>query len=160
MDPKLLDVPIIPMEGLAGVKIGQSRKVVVAKLGEPNRVRLGAEGYEFLHYHGVTVCLRQGLAYEIVAEEGYRGRTREGVNVGATWHELRKIHPNITFHEDERLWYVPGIDGLSFDLVRPPRSEEQPINPPWVDEEYEVLDPNHAFVRSIAVHQIQYDSVK
>ncbi|MFQ5873860.1 MAG: hypothetical protein ACE5JL_08670 [Dehalococcoidia bacterium] len=159
-DLNLLDLRIIPMEGAAGVSIGGSKQTVLAKLGKPLRSRSGAEGMEFLEYAGVAVTLQNGKVLIIRAEQGYRGSTPEGLKVAATWKELRQIYPTVTFHEDELIWYVPGINGLSFDIVRPPRPDEQPMTPPWVDEVYEILDPEHAFVLSIAVHQIRYDQTE
>lgn len=156
MDSNFLGLPILPTEGVAGIRIGEDSQTVLTRLGQPRRSRAGAEGFEFLEYPGVTVCLEHGRVCEVVAEDGYRGTTSRGLKVGATWKELRQLYPTIAFDEDERVWYVPGIDGLSFDIVRPPRAEEQPIIPPWVNEEYEILDPEHAFVLSIAVHDIHY----
>lgn len=79
-----------------------------------------SENREYLEYPGLTILLKYNVVDHIVGEQGYEGRTPDGLKVGVSWKELRQTHPNITFHADEYLWYMPGINGLSFDIVRPP----------------------------------------
>lgn len=146
-----LDLPILPGVSIGGIVVGQSGAEVTAWLGEPYRIKAGRGERTVLEYHGLTVWLLKSRVYMLVAETGYRGRTPSGIAVGCSWHELKKIHPNIQFDEEEGIWFSPGVQELIFDIVRPPRTEEVPCVGDWVDEENEVLDPDNAFVLSITV---------
>jgi hypothetical protein len=75
------------------------------------------------------------------------------------WRDLQE-HFDVKYDEFEGVWYVAGLAGLSFDIVRPPDEGEKPLLPPWEDEVYEILDPDHAFVLSIAVHSLAFPDTR
>ena len=151
-----ITLPIVPGVSIGGVRLGETRQEVIRRLGVPppeaRRLRPGEGENEFLEYGPLTVWLKDGRVFQVVAEAGYQGQAPGGLAVGARWAELFNLYPEIAFHEEEGFWCVPGIEGLGLDLVRPPRAEEQSLFPPWVDEEYMVIDPEHAFVLDIFVH--------
>jgi len=161
-----LSLPINPGIGAGGIKLGDTAGSVVSRIGQPLFIRPGRElngELEFHHYNGLVLAIKKTKVTEIVARQGYLGATPEGLSVGATWSELRQIYPHISFHERQMLWYVPEIDGLSVTIARPPRAEEHPmtvyenLDNQWVDEIYEVIDPEHAFVFSIEIHDAHYN---
>jgi len=154
-----LSLSIVPFVGAGGVEIGDKKKEVLAKIGRPMYLRPGPRKpvyREGLCYKGMSISLEDEKVYMITAEEEYKGSTKEGLKVGVTWTALKEIYPSVTFHENKMVWYVPGIDGMSFRIVRPPRDDEIPVLFPYVDEEYEVVDKGRAFVYSISVHDLRY----
>jgi hypothetical protein len=153
--------PIIPLVGAGGIKIGDRERNVLDKLGDAAFIRPGRvpkEEVRFLHYTGLMVYVWNGTVKEIHTRQGYLGTTAEGLGIGASWTTLRSIYPAITFSEEFGNWYVPGINGMSIEIFRPPRLEESATAGPerldhrWINELYEVMDPEHAFVGTIAVH--------
>ena len=155
-----LKSPIVPMYGVADIKLRTKRESAIKILGEPLRVIHKSDSREFLEYTGVTVVLEYNIVEHIVAELGYEGVTPNGLKVGSRWKEVLNLYPRTTFHEDEGLWYAPGINGMSFDIVRPPKPDETPADGSnWVDEMYDILDPENAFVISISVHDIRYGDI-
>lgn len=155
------DEPIVPLEGLAGVLLGWSRRQVEAKIGKPERATEEHKpeySRTLLFYKAFHVYLENDAVYVLYAEVGYRGTTPEGVRAGATWGELIRVYPGVIFSEEEDVWYVPGIDGLGFLISRPPRPREQPVNPPWVREMYFIQDPERAFIDAIEVSDIRYET--
>ncbi len=156
----LLESPIIPAVEIAGVRIGDTRDQVLAKIGKPSFARPGLRKpiyRERLHYAGLSVALEEFKVFMVIAEVGYKGATKEGLRAGASWSELNQIYPNVAFYETKMVWYVPGINGMSFSIVRPPHLHEIPAMIPYVDEEYQMVDPTGAFVYSISVHDLRYD---
>ena len=157
-----IQAPIVPKIGAGNIIIGDSRQDVLKKLGKPlfQRFLQGLHGsIVHFHYGWSRIWLVQQRVTEIDLQDGYQGATAEGLRPAASWQELAKTYPSVTYHEREHRWYVPGIDGLSFEIVRPPRPEEPdeiPINIPWELERYYITDPKNAFVFSIEVHDITY----
>jgi hypothetical protein len=102
----------------------------------------------FLEYGEVTVCLKSGRAYAVVAELGYLGETPQGVVPGMSWRSLVQRVPRIQFDEEQHVWFVPEVDGMTIDIGRP-----APPNSPskWEDEAISVLDAENARVVSVAV---------
>jgi len=145
--------PIVPSVSVGGVCLGDSKEAVLERLGAPLTTKQAEGDVEFLEYGPITVCIEGGRAVELVAEQGYFGADPSGLRVGTPWAELLRIYPNVAPDEEEYEWYVPGLEGMSLDIVRPPGREEQPMFTPWVDEWHWVQDPEHAFVLSIRIHK-------
>lgn len=163
MNEKRLHEPILPMIGLGGIRLGTEQAMVEAELGPPLRRKLGRDPkdrLEWWDYKGFFIDFKAGIVWSLAAEEGYLGATPSGVKVGFSWAQLKQIHPDLDFHEDAMVWYVPGIDGLSFDIVRPPGPGDVNPSSKWIDEWYEVMNPWQAFVISIEVHSIRYGNAK
>lgn len=150
MKSNYLKEKIIPKVGLAGLAIGQPRDQVIGQLGIPQEKK-EAEVLSFLEYPGLTVCLENDQISMLIAEYGYEGKTPDGSYVGMTWLELKSKYSELKFDVENDLWVVPGLDGVWFDIARPAQQGEDPIRPPYVSEVYEVIDEEHAFVRSIYV---------
>lgn len=162
MEHDYIYAPIIPRVGAANVKIGDHRQEILKKLGKPlfQRYLQGIkDSIVQFHYGWSVIWLQKQKIIEIDVQSGYKGTTHEGLSVEASWSELIKVYPTVGYHEGEHRWYVPGIDGLSFNIVRPPRPEEPeeiPINIPWELERYHIFDAEHAFVFAIEVHDTVY----
>ncbi len=152
-------LPIIPFVGAGSINLGDTRQDILRKIGKPLYLSFiqGIRGkVQIFHYDVLEIWLPQEKVSEIDVVRGYQGSTKEGLTPGASWKKLREAYPTVSWHEDECRWYVPGIDGLSFDIVRPPRDDEIPLSIPWEHERYVVIDPEHAFVFAIEVHDIRY----
>jgi hypothetical protein len=159
VNPDYLSKPIIPTKGLAGIELGVPKSRIETEFGAPLRRRVCPEPddrLEYLDYHGLSIVLTSGIVTVLAAEQGYLGTTPSGVQVGMPWKELKQIHPDISFYEEEYEWYVPGIDGLSFAIVRPPGPGDKNPSSKWVDEWHAIMDPWQAFVISIDVHGKKY----
>lgn len=151
MSKEYLKEPIIPRKSIGGVNLGDSYDDVLARLGGPSEKSDKGEDSS-LTYPGLSIAFRHGVAFQLEAEEGYEGKTPDGVYVGMSWKTLKAMYGELKFDCDEcYFWFVPGIEGLGFDIARPPRPHEQPIEPPYVGEVYEVMDVDNAFVRDIYV---------
>jgi len=152
-------LPIVPLVGAGSIELGNAREDILRKIGKPLFLRFlpAIQGKtQLFYYKGLTVWLQGGKVSEIDVEEGYEGATPQGLTVGASWSKLKQLYPTVTYHEEEHRWYVPGIDGLSFNIVRPPRDDEIPLDIPWELERYTIIDPDHAFVFGIEVHDTRY----
>lgn len=159
--------PIVPKSGIGSICIGDTVESVEGVLGLPYE-QVGNENELMLFsYPSLTVTIVKGRVQSISAEEGYEGSTPQGVRVGTSWTQLLKIHPDVRFVESKMMWCVPGLNGMSFDIVRPPSPLELVPPPPWyeveeepapalkwIDELYIVQDVTNAFVISISVHTL------
>jgi hypothetical protein len=176
-----LSLPIIPGVGAAGIQLGDTREDVLKKIGKPLYIRYvtALHGRDrVFQYEELAVRLAADRVIEINLFRSYVGTTKEGLRPGASWEELKRTYPDVVFDEpadqtapvgesvtdrevsgsqqnSERLvgaaWPVPGVEGLSFDIVRPPKEDEIPLGRPWDAELYVVTDPQNAFVYGIQV---------
>jgi hypothetical protein len=148
-----LDAPIT-RRGLAGLEISHPLNEVVRILGRASHRRKGkdpSDEMEILEYSGVTVILKKGKITGLWAEGPYRGATEDGLRVGMKWKEL--VNRLETYFDDERLvWRIVGWPSLEVTIVSAHSSGSQPTN-----EFYEVTDPDHASVESIAVTDEPYE---
>ncbi len=156
---RFLESPIIPGTEIGSITIGDTRTTVISKIGKPLFARPSSQKTVFrerFQYDGLSVAFEDSKVFMITAEMGYVGATKEGLIVGMSWDDLNRIYLGITFQENKMLWYVSGINGLSIRIVRPPEPDEIPSMIPYVDEEYQVVDPKRAFVYSVSVHELRY----
>lgn len=164
-------LPILPLIGAGGVQLGNTAAEVLARLGKPLRtapVTAVTEGREGWQYGPLSIWLQHGVVYNIVAELGYVGITAEGLRVGVPWREAWRIYPTLAYYEEEAMWCVPGLNGISFDFVRPLHEGEfnildlswdPPYLEPWVDEIYEITDREQAFLCSVTLHDIYFSDL-
>ena len=93
---------------------------MIAKLGEPLKENQSGE-YANLTYNGLSVHLKHGITFQLEAEEGYIGKTPDGVYVGMRWKDISAKYPELEFNGDLDFWFIPGIEGLGFDIASPRR---------------------------------------
>lgn len=136
---------------MAGVVIGDSEPTVHQKLGVPKSVRQRAPGYAIQEWQNLSIAFDLGSAVMLIAEDPTVGQTKAGIAVGATWRDLEQACGPVTFDAEQSLWTSPLEPGIWYEVVRPALPTEQPLDPPFVDEVYEVTDPGHAHVRRIYV---------
>lgn len=121
------------MVGAAGVRLGETKEELIVNIGKPDFLQIltGAQGrIHLFHYTALVIWLTDGEITEINTKQGYKGSTPQGLTVGVPWRTLRHVYRRLTFHEEQNRWYSPGIDGLSFEIVRPPKEHEIPLNMP------------------------------
>lgn len=132
------------------VNLGNSEREVLQVLGEPNASH-GEDSYQFLEYEHVTVVLLDGSVFMLIAESPSCGSTKAGIKVGTSWRHLVESLGEVEYDEEEGLWASPAHPGVWFEVVRPARSYEQPLDPPYVPELYAIADDHLAHVRRIYV---------
>jgi hypothetical protein len=135
---------------MLGVNLGNSERDVLRLLGEPNASR-GEETYHFLEYEDVTVVLLDNSVFMLIAESPACGSTKAGIKVGMSWRQLVESLGDVEYDEEEGLWASASHPGVWYEVVRPARSYEQPLDPPYVPELYAVADDHLAHVRRIYV---------
>ncbi|MGH8990641.1 MAG: hypothetical protein ACRDZ7_03845 [Acidimicrobiia bacterium] len=105
----------------------------------------------FLEFGAVTVAVVNGRAAMPIAERADAGMTPAGVAMGLPWKLLASGFDDLRYDENEGLWYSGQERGAWYEVARPPRGDEHPIDPPLVPEQYDVTDPERAIVRRIFV---------
>ena len=105
----------------------------------------------FLNYPGLVITLYDGSVNMLVVESSAVGSTAAGVSVGISWRNLQRIAGSVIYDGDQGLWRSAEEPGIWYELARPLQEGEEPIDPPLVAEQYEVLDPAHSVVRRIYV---------
>lgn len=87
---------IVPQHGINGVRVGQTERTVLARLGPPVQIRRGSNEfgrYQELRYRGLTVSMQGGRRVTSVTTRSSVHRTRSGVGVGTTLAVLKtKVH--------------------------------------------------------------------
>ncbi|MFN8126026.1 MAG: hypothetical protein U0R64_05930 [Candidatus Nanopelagicales bacterium] len=82
-------------KGISNVKVGQSKKTVVRKLGLPLRTQSGVNQfgeYQILTYpHTLTITLVHKSVTNMTTESPAQ-RTRSGIGVGSTKQQLRRTY--------------------------------------------------------------------
>ena len=126
-----LSLPIIPLVGAADIELGNGQQEMLSKLGKPlylTFMRALRGRNRLFHYKELVVRFTPGdKVFQIDVLKRYTGTTKEGLGAGSSWEELKTIYPQITYDEDKCIWHVPGIEGLCFDIVRPPKAGEIPL---------------------------------
>lgn len=140
----------MPGRSMCGVSLGDSDTDVVRVLGAP-KVSHTRESHEFLEYDNLTVVLLDGSVFMLIAESPACGRTPEGIEVGVRWWQLVGLLGDVDYDEEEGLWTSVSHPGVWYEVVRPARRDEQPLDAPHVPELYAVADGNVAHVRRIYV---------
>ena len=129
--------------------IGMTSGAVKAALGGPRSHE--SDEMVFADYPGLVVSTYEGLVNMLIVESAEAGSTELGVAVGMSWIELdRRLGP-FEYDSDNALWVSSKTPGIWYEIARPPREDEEPIDPPLVTEVYQVLDPKNAIVRRIYV---------
>jgi hypothetical protein len=140
-----LSLPIIDGQVIGGIRPGETRESVISKLEMPAEL-VEQDGGEFFDYPGLAIDIKSARVKEVMATAGYLGKTKDGVGIGTTWKELKAKYPDIYFEEEFGLWQTPGMAGMGFALITPPRHDGK-IDKPLI----EVKDPEHTFVGEIHV---------
>lgn len=141
---------IVPGVSVGPIALGMSESEVRAALGKPTESR-SRDGMLTLSYGSLRVFCLHGLVSMIVCELGSPVEGPHGVTAGMTWMDASRRLGELTFDEEEALWFAPDQPGILYDIARPMAPGEQPVNPPYVPELYEVSEPDTAIVRSIFV---------
>jgi hypothetical protein len=129
--------------------IGMTLEDVTAALGEPLSVREGEDAV--VDYPGLQVTLYEGHVHMLIVESPTVGQTELGVSVGMSWKDLKRRVGPLEYDEENGLWISKRTPGIWYEVARPPRDYEEPIDPPFVTEVYEISDPKNAVVRRIYV---------
>lgn len=139
-----------PGFSMGGVRLGDSMPDVLQALGKPHATR-EKESHLFMEYDNLTVILLEESVFTLIAETPSCGQTVEGIAVGTTWRQVAELLDDVEYDEEEGLWVSPSRPGIWYEIVRPARSNEQPLDPPYVPELYAVADERSAHVRRIFV---------
>ena len=87
-------------QGIAGVRIDNTKRQVRAALGTPKRVRNGTNDFgpftEFLYAGRIRVLFSGGNRVTLVATRGLGDRTARGVGVRSTLNAVRNRVPGVT----------------------------------------------------------------
>lgn len=162
--------PILPAQGAAGLILGVDRRRVLATCGPPLGVELlNEKRIEILDYGVVFLYVEHDRVESIELVIGYRGTTTEGLRPGTKWETLITLYPDVRWNEEEFVWYIPGLTGLSMEIVTPVKAPDEirarvrhatdgvvdfPISHEFlVDEAETVLDPDYSYVGSIVIDQ-------
>jgi hypothetical protein len=144
---------VSPGTAIGPIELGMSESDVERAAGPPLSTSERSI-VRTLRYGVVTVILVSGSVTTIVAE--YESEAEvvglAPIRVGMPFSELRyEIGTDLLYDDEEGLWRVPGRDGLLLEVARPAEHWEQPIDPPFVPEQYEVTRPELALVHRIFV---------
>jgi hypothetical protein len=147
----VLNGRLLPASGVGPLQLGIGIADVLREIGEPSETKesVGRDGtrHSFLAYPGIAVHLIDGRVEELIVEKGFLGSTPDAITVGTSWGELSRAHPGLTFDGEEfHAWIDRQTPGIWFRVARP--TDQTPAG--FIDEEYEVTDPDRAFV--IAIH--------
>ncbi len=132
------------------VQLGMPPEAVQRILGEP-QTRRGSGGMLFLQYPGIEVAFHNGLANMLIVEAAEIGRTEAGAYAGMPLRELSRVVGELTYDEDQHLWTTARTDGIWYEIARPPREGEEPLDPPLCAEVWLISDPESAVLRRIYV---------
>ena len=101
--------PIIPYEGLGGIKLYSTREELkdilemdgVTKDKEPWG---GAIQYYIEYKISLIFCVANDKLYKIAALEGYKGKAFGKVGIGMTEKELVEAEPSFIYDDFEEIW--------------------------------------------------------
>jgi len=150
-----MDWSIQPGKGVGPARLGTTRNDMRASLGDPLEETGSSTGFTQLKYPRVTVCFHDERCEMIIVEHACSATAPNGVSVGMKWEDLIKTCPSIVFDCETDLWMDPDTPGLWYEIAAPPKTGDEPLNPPWISERFEVQDPERAFVRSIYVMETE-----
>lgn len=125
-DPR---APIEPGMGMAGVRLRSHisefydviNRLSVRGNGSPSAM---GEAYLVWAYHiaynisiGITMVFNvmNGRLYRISADERYEGSLFGGIRPGMLWADALRLEPRMRFDDDEELWRIEGVQGVSID---------------------------------------------
>jgi hypothetical protein len=130
--PKLnLDAPILPNEGLGGLKL--RARIIDVQECFVSLGLIGKEAFELVspfdaRYHladkKVTVGLdvRNGKIFMLSAKTGYRGLLFGKIKVGMRVEDAFKLNPSLYYDEAEEMILCRDYEGVSIDIpeIDPP----------------------------------------
>ena len=132
------------------LRLGMTPEAVQRILGDPQG-RRGGDGIIFLEYPGIVVSLYDGVANMLIVDAAEIGATEAGAFAGMPFRELERLVGELVFGEGEGLWTSVETEGLWYEIARPSREGEEPIDPPLCSEVHAITDPERAVVRRIYV---------
>ncbi len=111
----LLESPILPNKGAAGVRVRATTKAVTDLWGEPTKVEQIRSDFVRWEYDQVWFWLKAGKVDQIAVYVGYRGRTKEGIGIGSTREHVERVFGPLTW---DGCWLIecPPF-GIGFDFT-------------------------------------------
>lgn len=137
-----------PGRSIGPLLLGMAEAEVLAKLGPPKKMTRGdLLGYDFGE---IVVIFNKNLEVDsVVASEGFKGRTADGIRVGMSFKDLLEVAGQVTWDVDMYMWR-PSRDGLWLEIKRPAPRGPLPPQP----EMYVVMHPDTAYVTELQVGSI------
>ena len=114
----LLEAPILPNKGAAGVKVGATANTVTGLWGKPKKIEQIRSDFVRWEYDQVWFWLRAGKVDQIAVYTGYQGRTKEGIGVGSTRAHVEEVFGLLTWDGCWLIEYPPF--GIGFDFTPSP----------------------------------------
>ncbi|MGB3410199.1 MAG: hypothetical protein WBA45_03300 [Microthrixaceae bacterium] len=141
-----------PGESVGPLVLGMPEEEVTHAIGEPMS-RKNRREMTSLDYGFITIMLFQGVVTMIVIEMNAQIEVAEcGIKPGALVRDLVSfLESPLTYDQEEGLWRSADLEGLWFEVARPAEAGEDPIEPPYVPEQYDITRPESALVRRVFV---------
>ena len=120
-----MDVNIFPLKGAAGINLGDSEQEVLTKLGEPKERKVMTSGTIQIIYDKVKVWIgHESKVDQISVYKGYEGQTEEGIKVGLSKDDLKKMWGlDLAYHEDD-YWEFMSKSGTLFNFEKDEKGED------------------------------------
>lgn len=140
-----------PGASVGPVTLGMTEVEVRRSMGAPLSTR-ERSGMTTLDYDIVTVMLLEDVVTMIVIEFGAPIEVAVGIKTGVSLAELQsKLRESLVYDEEEGLWRSAEVKGVWYEICRPAQDGEEPIDPPYVPEQYDISQPERAVVRRVFV---------
>lgn len=103
-----ITAPIIPFEGLGGIKLYSTReelKDILSLDGVESEIkRSGWIEYRIQNSVALTFHLTNNKLFRIVALDNYQGKLFGKIGIGTTEEEMLAIEPSFVFEDFEEVW--------------------------------------------------------
>jgi hypothetical protein len=111
----LLNAPIVPNKGAAGVKLGATTNAVQKQWGEPLRVEQIRSDHVRWEYRNVVFFFEHNKLTQIWVRDLYNGETKEGIKLGSTREEVEAVYGEL---EWDGTWLINSPPfGIDFDFI-------------------------------------------
>lgn len=130
-----IDEPILPAEALGGFALRDHLGALDDLLMDLYLRNLqGARWYQLAHIYEarydlgpvqVSVDVRNGKVFKLIASEGYRGKLFDKIHVGMNAGEAMALEPRLYYDEAEEGIYVKDCPGVVLEV---------PEDDPWPEE--------------------------
>lgn len=141
-----------PGAAVGPLVLGMTEPEVREAIGAPMSVQRRG-GMTTLDHGFVAVMLLDGVVTMIVIDlDAQIEIGGNGIRPGMPLRDLvSHLGSPLTYDEEEGLWCSADTEGVWFEIARPADVGEDPIDPPYVPEQYDISRPESALVRRIFV---------
>jgi hypothetical protein len=129
----LLNAPIVPNKGAAGVKLSTTTIAVNKLWGEPLQIEQIKPDYVRWKYRNTVFFFEYDKLIQIWVRELYSGQTKEGIRLGSAREEVEAVYGELEWNGTWLINFPPF--GIGFDFINNVMSLETQVSDIFVFRE-------------------------